>query len=225
MDAHLYVCSCGQAENMHLLHLLLAATRASASWLSQVKCDLVMLSRFEPFFDFKDHTLLAWHRHAAVSGPSFRRNARQALSSASARHPDAWYEFQCTEADNGDHVCLECHAVFSSARALTNHRYAKHGFKRILRTHVISSSCSVCLGEFHSRDRLLFHLARATCRCAAVLLDRGSLISPEEAEELDGNERAANRKLFARGCQPTKAFLPHIRAEGPYARDAFHIWR
>ena len=111
------------------------------------------------------------------------------------------------------HVCLMCSRVFGSIGALASHQNRVHALKNQLRLHVHGSSCLCCLWEFHTRERMLYHL-KSSPGCAAYALALAPL-SAESALALDFQSRAEQRGNLRAGLQPRQARVPAFRLLGP----------
>ena len=76
---------------------------------------------------------------------------------------------------------------------------------------VNTTHCTVCMLEFHTRDRVLAHIMDKSPICLQNLVYRGRVITDDEAIPLDvlAAATAKQRKKCAVGC------LPSIRLYGP----------
>ena len=111
------------------------------------------------------------------------------------------------------HLCIDCNATFATPAALASHRHRRHGIKNTLRLFFSGTCCQACMLEFHSRERLLYHLKQArSCRDFVLLQPP---LTEEEAEQLDHVARTEQRDNRRRGLQPRHAQLAAFRLPGP----------
>ena len=116
-------------------------------------------------------------------------------------------------AGGNDWMCLECDVVFSSRAAYESHRYRTHGFRNVLRYHISETWCPCCLMQFHTRERVIYHLKKSV-RCQAHVLQCPAL-TPPEAEELDAQARIVQSGNLRKGLQPRHASHASHRIIGP----------
>merc|ERR1712014_562909 len=85
-----------------------------------------------------------------------------------------------------------CTRAFRTKAALATHMYRSHGLKNQVRRLASTTHCLCCLVEFHSRERLVYHLAQAI-KCSAWFNANMAPMTPEAAEALD--KASANEQL------------------------------
>ena len=112
----------------------------------------------------------------------------------------------------GTFACAECDRKCRSNAALRAHLFAAHGQGRWYKGYALSGACPSCRSDFHTRPRLLQHLAKAQ-RCQAWLLDHpefeGDHKTVHAALLADRAERSVLRAL---GAQNTAATVLVARA-------------
>ena len=80
---------------------------------------------------------------------------------------------------------------------------------------VDTTACPICLMQFHTRTRVVEHLAKDNQRCRTALAAAPPLLTAEQAEELDEEEARRRRQL--RAFDPLSR-LPAHRLAGPRPR-------
>ena len=80
---------------------------------------------------------------------------------------------------------------------------------------VTTTFCEICLVEFHSRQRLINHVAEKSevCRNCYHLL--GLSLTPEEANTLDSIEAAHSKENNLKGLPRNHAKSLCVRLQGP----------
>ena len=115
-------------------------------------------------------------------------------------------------------VCAECGLRCRNRQVLGAHRSQKHGIRRLTRQYVDGTHCPACLLEFHSRDRLIQHLERASLECREFVLTERPELSEDTVRILDEEAAAHVRKLAHTGKHRVHALLPCVRLRGPLLR-------
>ena len=59
----------------------------------------------------------------------------------------------------GEFTCIVCQKAFPSRQQQSVHAFAAHGVKDVIGLYVNTTHCIICLKEFHTRARLLQHIA------------------------------------------------------------------
>jgi hypothetical protein len=93
--------------------------------------------------------------------------------------------------------CPDCDMRFNSKQSLGLHKRRVHQFIHPIRTMVWGSKCTECHLEFHTRPRLIQHLAYDNAGCRASFLDGEPLELPREtvdALDLADSKRARAHK-------------------------------
>ena len=128
----------------------------------------------------------------------FPREWRQIVKMYHSTHDDAQYGWP-THASKRKaaspiscHRCDTCDLHFDSWRSLSTHRWFKHGIKSGWRKYVGDISvCPCCKTDFHTRARLIKHLAERRVRsrhrtqtCQEMLMELRPPIISEDALQL-----------------------------------------
>ncbi len=134
---------------------------------------------------------------------------RAAMNALTGGHVDAQVQ---------DHdftlICSFCHKEFDSPQKLALHEI-QHGKKHVARSYAIGTQCQSCCWEFHSRPRLIRHLAYARTGCLANYKQWCHPLNDDDSKALDAEDAAANKKLKRVGETVLLAKLPAFRATGP----------
>ena len=114
----------------------------------------------------------------------------------------------------GHWQCEFCDAQFKSRRALAMHSSKVHGYTRRSKYFIDSDVCHACLKKYHTLARAITHLDHNP-RCATIL---DACFGPLPEEEVAASTEALREhavELRQAGWQPTKAFYPVVRVQGP----------
>ena len=118
--------------------------------------------------------------------------------------------------------CTICSKVFRSSNALAAHSARSHNVKNPARKLAFGTQCPSCLKEFHTRYRLIVHLAYRSPAChaiASIVLDP---MADDEAERLDTQDRPAIRVLARTGRGAAFARIACCQALGPLRSYSYH---
>ena len=96
-----------------------------------------------------------------------------------------------------------------------------HGVKRDVKRHAWSSQCEAYLCEFHTRYRLITHLAYRASACMGGLRSSFDPMTVEESVDLDLSDRDGHRDLLHHGHRITKAEKDYVQIPGPMCELAF----
>ena len=110
--------------------------------------------------------------------------------------------------------CPECERDFDRSDKLASHRHRVHGAKTGARLYAVGSHCGACLKEFHTRERLVYHL-NVCVACLDTLRAHWVPLTVEQAAELDAAAAGEQRGNTARGFASRKAHEPVLRLRGP----------
>ena len=122
---------------------------------------------------------------------------------------------RCLVGVNSPLSCLVCHLQFASLQQLSLHMFMSHGMKSHIRLYIKTTYCSVCLKEFHSRERVLDHIRYRSAVCRANLMLRGPVLTEVEAATIDEESREEHRTL-AHACRRRHhVHCPAIQLPGP----------
>ena len=115
------------------------------------------------------------------------------------------------------HKCNICDKSFMSVQQLSLHEFRVHGLKDQIYLCVPETHCTVCLREFHTRERILNHVKYRSYTCRYNLLIRGPVLSQDEADALDNAATSNNIKLQLSGFRRHYVSSPSFRLQGPLA--------
>jgi hypothetical protein len=105
--------------------------------------------------------------------------------------------------------CEECGLAFASVQALGLHRRRVHNYMHPIRRMVWGSLCPVCGIQFHTRPRLIQHLAYDSTSCKAVFLDGEPLeLSVDFIRTLDAADAVKARTNRRAGLPERFAEVP-----------------
>ena len=90
-------------------------------------------------------------------------------------------------------TCEICSRKFANQMGLHTHMHKAHRGPIAARRYAAGEHCIACLKLFHTRDRLIQHLAQSSPRCMLVAIRSGGESTEEETYRLD-EEDAAFRK-------------------------------
>eukprot|EP00973_Karenia_brevis_P018294 2511344-Karenia_brevis.AAC.1 len=128
---------------------------------------------------------------------------------------EAWAASRAVRQMDAQLPCPSCGAVFGSKQALAVHQYKEHGVTRELRRFIDGVQCVACLQHFHTRERLVCHLAEKSARCRQIYYMCVSPMSDDQFKALEDEGRSVVAKLQRSGWKRHKAEDPVLRAEGP----------
>ena len=84
-----------------------------------------------------------------------------------------------------------------------------------MRMYVATTHCTVCLKEFHTRERALNHVRYRSAVCRANLLLRGPLILETELSCVEELEKLQNSALARAGKRRHHVCKPAVQLSGP----------
>ena len=115
-------------------------------------------------------------------------------------------------------VCEVCFCTFDSFQKYALHRFRKHGVKDPLRLYIPEhvTHCTVCMKQFHDRERLLNHYRHRCQTCKLNLIMRGPSISPSQADQIEEKLRLHYRSLVSKGHRRHTAFKAVFTLPGPW---------
>ena len=97
--------------------------------------------------------------------------------------------------------CLHCTEVKDTFQKLKVHMYSKHRIKDDLWLHFRETYCTVCMLEFHKREKMYEHLKNGSPKCCLYYLNAGPCLSREEAQVIDENLKEHYRELYSKGLR------------------------
>ena len=111
--------------------------------------------------------------------------------------------------------CQCCSMVFGTLQQLNLHMFKVHHVRNPFRCYISLTHCTVCLKEFHTRERAVNHVRYRSAVCRANLLLRGPSLTEGEASALEETEKSQNRDLARAGKRRHHAGNPAIQLQGP----------
>ena len=207
---------CVLRQSPDLLKLVFAGRQAKRSWLAGLMVDLSFLAdNGEQFSELRGASWKQWVAVILGRPLAMKAAVRKFLMNPLINEQNSWAKARHTRQLGTSQSCCDCGAAFASLQALSVHRARKHGWRNDVRIHVDTTFCTVCLLEFHARNRVVNHLAYGSPTCLANLLSRGPVISWEVANGLDDEERAGEGRNRSAGWGRAKALAPCCRLAGP----------
>ena len=104
-----------------------------------------------------------------------------------------------------------CSEAFASKQALGLHKRRVHQFLIPIRRMVWGTRCPICSVQFHSRPRLIQHLAYDAQVCRREFLDGEPLELPDEViKRLDAIDAVKARSNRRAGLPERFAFVPAL---------------
>ena len=119
--------------------------------------------------------------------------------------------------------CAVCGKEFSTHQKCAVHAHREHGHTRLIRRRIQSTTCPCCLQDFHTRERVLNHLAEKSERCRAMVLATQPELAPEVVQALDQTEAIRLRAARRAGWRRSHAAVPAVRVAGPLTAVAYGI--
>lgn len=207
---------CLVRQSPDLLKLIFAGRRAKRSWLAGLMADLsFMADNGEQFSELRGASLKQWIAVIMDRPLAMKAAVRKFLMNPLINEQNSWAKAKLTRQLGVSQTCDDCGVAFPSLQALSVHRVRKHGWRHEVRVHIDTTFCTVCLLEFHARNRVINHLAYGSPICLANLLARGPVISWEAANALDDEERVGEGRNRSAGWGRGKALAPCCRLSGP----------
>ena len=112
--------------------------------------------------------------------------------------------------------CATCSVAFSTKQGLGVHKRIRHGYGLNVRRMIWGTKCPQCNVEFHSRPRLLQHVAYDGVSCRLSFLESEPYeLSLEQTKQLDEADAVAMRILRNRGLPQKLAVLPAMLSSPP----------
>ena len=113
--------------------------------------------------------------------------------------------------------CSECDRGFHCKRGPASHQFKIHGKRSAWRKYLHDTFCPACLVQFHTRERLLQHVAHNRPACGELILRTIDPMSEEQAEYLDSQALILTRSRRKSGRYTEFAEVPCFRMSGPLA--------
>ena len=124
--------------------------------------------------------------------------------------------------DIADLTCTVCGKVTKSVASLHGHMSSVHKKRNIVRDVIDSTSCLACLHEFHTRHRMVVHLAYNAPECRHWYFVNIHPLDSETVASLDKQEQLDCKELKAAGHGPRFSAFPSARIAGPKPFNCFY---
>ena len=186
-----------------------------SSWLQLVHEDLQWISlHLPPSSLLSVDGIFQWAQMASRSPSEFRSIVARTCLSAIGSSSSDWGITPGVSTSLDPVSCPDCARSFPSKAAMISHCCRVHGTRSEKRRYAPGTSCTVCLLEFHTRDRLVHHFRRnGTCWLRTQCTVPGLTVHGSQA--LDDSARPAVRVLRSKGQIATYAEVPSFRLPGP----------
>ena len=122
------------------------------------------------------------------------REQRLLIHSSSFRTPS-----MKPENDNEEYKCSKCEKAFSSKAALGVHCFRLHGTFCEAYSFAATTTCFSCLGQYHSRERLVQHLQWGSMDCLEKIKAMVEPMTKEQILYLNGRDREQYRESKRQG--------------------------
>ena len=109
-------------------------------------------------------------------------------------------------------ACTLCGKDEPSYQALAAHLARTHGVLREARTRIMNGKCAVCLRNFHSRERCIEHVHKASPICLMNTLLFLPRLSPDVIAKADEEQKA--RGMAARARRENPVYAQQIVRQG-----------
>ena len=119
--------------------------------------------------------------------------------------------------------CTVCSYACPTIQGMSWHRFDVHGLKDPLRDMVLGVTCACCLRYYHSRERLVRHLAQTSSRCALFYFQSVGPQNPEAVKAEEDEAKVVSKRLAKAGKRRVHAEAPPHRVLGPLAHDAVKL--
>lgn len=214
------------------LWFLLAGVTHEDGWIAKLQQDLQWLLTFHGWRDGMPVDLDVWQWlsfiEATPEWPSIVRKATTACKRfrANAAHGKLWERrmakgFQLdgvhvgmTTQTEGIIQCSWCEKTFSSRRALAMHAHQIHGYVPLTKCFAFGNECWICRRLYHSRPRLIHHLAYSS-RCLSSLQAVFPALGSEKLAELEAQDLAQAKEAGRNGWTRHKALVPVVKIPMP----------
>ena len=202
-------------EPPHLLALIDKLAPFPNTWASSLICDLKWLNAGSFWGDVPLSTFAALHDAIAADPRRFAHRVK-----VYCREPFANLASEVPNVPSLQHLgngisCQSCPMIFGTLQQLSLHMFKAHKVRNPFRCYVSLMHCTVCLKEFHTRERSLNHVRYRSAACRSNLLLRGPSLTESEASALDEAEKSLNRASAHAGKRRHHVGTPAIQLQGP----------
>ena len=150
----------------------------------------------------------AWRQHISLSPHVFRANVKKVIRLSIDSIPDTKICHIPKDARQGDlpqqaeYKCEICSSTFTAAKDLACHKAGKHLIKQPLRKHISGTSCLYCGKDYHTRYRIVSHVAYNSPMCKNYYVKCVPPICGNVALALDKEESGHTSDLRKKGLGP-----------------------
>ena len=109
-------------------------------------------------------------------------------------------------------MCHVCDKLCSSAKELSCHLAGKHHVKQPLRLKIDSFDCLSCGKHFHTRYRIVSHIAYNSPSCKNYYIKKVPNIDEARYVELEQEESLLSSYLRKNGKRPGYHHIPPVQA-------------
>lgn len=135
------------------------SAQVDGSWIQLFASDLKWVCQHLPTSsDLGSSDLYGWAQFALREPSDHRSLVSRTCTATAGSHITDRGVSSSIQSSFQPSVCPDCSRSFSPNAAMQSHRARAHGSRNIRRRFALSTSCTVCLLEFHTRDRLVHHL-------------------------------------------------------------------
>jgi len=206
---------CAKAPAYTIATIMIAA-QAKTSWLFSASMDIDWACvHYEPLASNAAWTITMWMDAFCCEPQKYKRLFSDACRSTAANVVASWATTATLSPLANHWLCDQCEKACATKQALSVHRWRKHGMKRYERLLVSTTFCEICLLEFHSRQRLLNHVAEKSDICRQCYHLLGPKLTLEQANEMDAYEAAHSQANKAKGLPRHQAKELCFRLQGP----------
>ncbi len=198
------------------LLLVLAASFGSAkSWLRTVHENLLALAvKSLLLAELRNGEVMDW-ADVYIRNPGLLGTIQKALQSDDCNKQESWMSFTPFEAfEVPRSVCNVCGYSCKTIQGLNWQLFRVHNVRASIRCKIPGTVCCCCLKEFHTRERIVRHVAISSNRCHTMyseFLD----IPNETLLALEVATLESSNALAAKGRRRVHAELPPSRTIGP----------
>ena len=197
--------------------------KVKRGWARAVQTDLKWLTISDKFKSCVTFNMSQWFEYARDNCKVMKRESKKFARMRVANIPGSADAGTQPEAEDPFHVlgpgelqCDLCSSCFPTLQKLSLHRFKAHNAKNHWRLFVYRHThCSVCMKQFHNRERLINHIRYRSKPCRYNYQLRGYICNEAQACEVDLEESRANAALYSAGKRRHTAQEPVVQLAGP----------
>jgi len=190
--------------------------KPDSSWIKTIEQDLSWLYEFEIFSSILPDPGLsidAWYTYIVNHSNSFKNLVKRAVkisikSIVECNLPS--YKAKCVlePAAPLSFACDLCDKSFGTTKELACHRAGKHLVKQSLRRKIVSTNCYYCGKDYHTRYKIVSHIAYNSAPCRNYYTKCIADYPFEQVAELDAEESRHSSDLRSKGLRPGYHHIP-----------------